>query len=514
MPSPVPAPLPIGGTTDAKVDHVRDEVVAAGPRWKIVKDCLAGDAAIKRRGRLYLPMPKPSDQSAENLADYANYKERAVFYGVTRRTVDGWNGQVFSRDPLANFDDGMDDLWYDIDGQGTSMDQQAKGALGSVMAYGRGGLLVDYPRTEGPLTIKEVSEGFIRPTIHFYGPESIINWRMRKIGATHVPELIVLKELHSGVSSDGFSLKTVDQYRVLRLTRDEQYLIEVFQLGEKDGIWVLKERYVMLDPSGKPVTRILFFPLGIAQNNFNVDLSPTYDLAVLNVAHYRNSADYEDSCFMVGQPTPVVAGVTQEWVEEVFKGKIELGSRAVIPLPVGGNAMLLQVNPNTMTMEAMKHKEAQMIALGARIVKDDSVSKTLGESQMDEAGDSSILATAAKNVSAAYSKALQVCGYLMGMKNTNNREKFQYLLNTDFPAARLTPNERAQLILEWQSEAISQSEMRAGLRRGGVATLDLEAFRAEVKAFPPPQDAEKIQQGQKDNTPLNQGSGGGNQAGS
>lgn len=510
----LPTPLPVGSTTDADVDYIREEVIAARPRWTIVKDCLVGDEAVKRRGVKYLPMPKPSDQSPANKADYANYKERAVFYGVTRRTVDGWNGQVFSRDPIARFDPMMDDLWYDVDGQGTAMDQQAKGSLGSVMAYGRGGLLVDYPRTEGNLTIKDIKDGFIRPTIHFYGPESIINWRMRKIGATYVPELIVLKEMNSGVSTDGFSLTKTEQFRVLRLTADQMYMIEVYEASDKDDLWVLKSRYNMIGPDGKPVNRILFFPMGIAQNNFNVDLSPTYDLAVLNIAHYRNSADYEDSCFMVGQPTPVVAGVTQEWVEEVFKGKIELGSRAVIPLPVGGNASLLQVNPNTMTMEAMRHKEGQMIALGARIVRDDAVSKTLGQSQMDEAGDSSILATAAKNISAAYSKALMVCGYLAGAKGVNDRDKFQYSLNTDFPAARLTPNERAQLVLEWQSQAISESEMRNGLRRGGIATLDDDTFRAEVKKFPPPQDPEKMQQGQKDNTPLNQGSGGGNQAGS
>lgn len=508
----LPAPLPSDAPVAQNVDFVRPEVVAAGPRWKVVRDCLTGNDAVKKAGRLYLPMPNPTDTSKENCGRYDNYKERAVFYNVTRRTVDGWNGQVFSREPISRFPDQMDDVWYDVDGAGTSIDQQAKLALGSVMGYGRGGLLVDYPHTEGPLTIKEIRDGFIRPTIHFYSPESIINWQMRKIGATYVPSLIVLKETTNGVASDGFSIVSSNQCRVLRLTADERYQIETWVKGEKDDIWVLQSRYFMIDPKGNPVNRILFFPLGVGQNNFNIDLSPTYDLAMLNIAHYRNSADYEDSCFMVGQPTPVVAGVTQEWVEEVFKGTIELGSRAVIPLPVGGNAMLLQVNPNSMTMEAMRHKEAQMVALGARIIKDDSVSKTLGESQMDEAGDASILATAAKNVSTAYSKALQVCAYLMGI--TGKREDFQYQLNTDFPAARLTPNERAQLILEWQAEAISQSEMRAGLRRGGIATLDDEKFREEVKKFPPPEDKEKMQQGQKDNTPLNQGSGGGNQAGS
>jgi hypothetical protein len=495
-----------------KVDSVRDEVTAASHRWEIVEDCLNGDKAVKRRGRKYLPMPNPADQSAGNVAQYDNYKERAVFYNVTRRTVDGWNGQVFSREPICVMpeENASDDMWYDIDGNGSSLDQQAKLALGSVMAYARGGLLVDYPHVTTPLTIGEMRENYIRPTIHFYGPKSIINWRMRKIGGVHVPELIVLKESAPMVSSDGFSIFKQEQCRVLRLNSNNEYTIEVWQQDEA-GLWFRKEFYTMIGPDKKPVTRILFFPIGINRNSYDVDLSPTYDLAVLNIAHYRNSADYEDSCFMVGQPTPVVAGVTQEWVEEVFKGRIELGSRAVIPLPVGGNAQLLQVNANTMTMEAMKHKEAQMVALGARIIKDNSVQKTLGESQMDEAGESSILATASKNVSMAYSMALRCCGYLMG--HSAKREDYQYSLNTDFPAARLTPNERAQLVLEWQAEAITESEMRAALRRGGIATLDEKEYQAERKKNPPPKDVEKMQQGQNGNA-LNQGAGGGNQAGS
>lgn len=507
IPPAVAAPLA------PNVGFVRPEVLASAKRWKLVRDCLGGAEAVKAAGTTYLPKPKAHDTSDANNKRYSNYKERAIFYNVTRRTVDGWNGQVFSREPISRFDDKMDDLWYDVDGAGAALDQQAKIGLGSTMSYGGGGLLIDYPRTEGLLTVKDIADNNIRPTIHFYQPESIINWKMIKIGASYVPSMIVLSESAEVCGNDGFTTSYDQQCRVLRLRqRDGNYVytIEVWKKSEED-VWYIAENYEMRGYDGNPVSRILFFPIGIAQNKFGCDLTPTYDLAVLNIGHYRNSADYEDSCFMVGQPTPVFAGLTTEWVEDVFKGEIELGSRAAVPLPVGGTAMLLQVNPNTMTMEAMKHKEAQMVALGARIIKDDSVSKTLGESQMDEAGDASILATAAKNVSAAYSRALQCCGYLMGIRG--QKADFQYQLNTDFPAARLTPNERAQLILEWQAEAISQSEMRAGLRRGGIATMDDDKYREEVKKFPPPADKEKMQQGQG-GIPLNQGAGGGNQAGS
>ena len=525
--------MPVSASTapvNSDVNFVRPEVQNSSKRWDVVRDCLGGSEAVKAKGPTYLPVPNAGDTSPANQARYQQYKERAIFYNVTKRTIEGWIGQVFSRDPLCEIPDGMDDLYDDISGDGVSLDQQAKLALGYNMAYGRGGLLVDYPSVSGPMTIAEVKAGNIRPTIHLYEASDIINWRTIKIGAQVVPNLIVLKE-RSATQSDGFSFEEQPQFRVLRLiqtTEGYAYTIEVWNQGE-DKEWVKGPTSVVRGPNGKPVERILFYPFTSSGNNFACPFAPAYDLAMLNIGHYRNSADYEESCFIVGQPTPVFAGLTQEWVDEVFKGSVELGSRAAVPLPVGGTAMLLQVNPNTMTKEAMVHKEAQMVAIGARIIKDDSVQKTLGESQMEEATDSSVLATAAKNISAAYSRALAACGYLMGL--TGDLKKYKYSLNTDFPASRLTPNERAQLISEWQTGAITLSEMRAGMRRAGVATLDEVEYKAELEKNPPPEqvkmEAEQkaakeaaalktppnAQQGQA-GAHLNKGDGGGNQAGS
>jgi hypothetical protein len=55
---------------------------------------------------------------------------------------------------------------------------------------------------------------------------------------------------------------------------------------------------------GEAWNYIPFTFVGSVNNDETPDLPPLYDLAVLNVAHYRNSADYEESCYMVGQPTP------------------------------------------------------------------------------------------------------------------------------------------------------------------------------------------------------------------
>lgn len=72
----------------------------------------------------------------------------------------------------------------------------------------------------------------------------------------------------------------------------------------------------------------------------------------------------------------------------------------------------------------------------------------------------------AKNVSQAYQKALSFAGNFLGEYDP---EKFIYELNTDFSVAKMSAQERQQLVAEWQSELITWTEAREGLRKAGVA---------------------------------------------
>ncbi len=458
------------------VNYVRGEVTIELPRWQLIRDCVDGQQALKAKGILYLPMPNPTDKSAENKARYAQYVERALYYNVTDRTLNGLAGQVFLRDPLVEIPNVMDPLKVDVDGAGVGLDQQAKRSLRNVLAFGRTGLFVDYPPTESPTTKAQQTEGYIRPTITSYNAWDIINWRTTIKGARKLLSLVVLREEYVA-EDDGYEAKILCQYRVLRLV-ENVYTVEIHR--EQEGKLGLYQKYVPLNSSGQPLDEIPFQIIGSENNDDRIDKSPIYDLATVNIAHYRNSADYEESCFLVGQPTPVLSGLTQTWVDTVLKGKVHLGSRAAIPLPADGSATLLQAQPNTIVYEAMEQKERQMVALGAKLVETTEVQRTFGEAQLEEAAETSILATSAKNVSAAYTDALQWAAGFM----TGDGAEVKYELNTDFPATRMTPQDRAQLVAEWQGGAISFTEMRDQLRKVGVASLDDEEAQEEIDARP------------------------------
>lgn len=493
------------GSNDKKgnqpnIDYTRKEISSMENKWTLIEDCLKGQNAIKEAATKYLPMPNSNDRSEENLARYDAYLQRAVFYNVTRRTLEGLVGQVFSRDPLINLPENMKSMIDNVDGEGVSLDQQAKKGLAYTLAFGSFGLLVDYPKTDGKVSLADQQKGFIRPTLTLYHRRSIINWRYQKRGAEMIYSLVVIKE-EGAISDDGFEINNELQWRVLQLV-DNIYVMTLWRYNDETNAYEIKEDSLRpIDGDGNHLDHIPFYFCGCFDNNAAPDEPPIYDLAELNIAHYRNSADYEDSCYLVGQPTPVFSGLTKQWVNDVFKNKpIQLGSRGSVALPVGGTAMLLQANANSMPKEAMDQKESQMVALGGKLFTPGQGRNTLGEAQLDESAETSMLSTAAKNVSLTYTLALREAAAMHATAKTD----VEYSLNTDFPASRLTPNERTQTVLEWQAGAITMPEMRATLRKAGIATLDLEEYKKEIAANPPPQPKTMTNNGDKggsDNEP-------------
>lgn len=457
-----------------KVDFVLPEVQDTLPLWQVVRDCLDGQHKIKKRGTKYLPMPNPIDRSNENMARYEAYQTRGVFMNFTARTLSGMTGAVFGKDAVAVLPDALMPLYENVDGAAVTLDQQAKKVLSDVISVGRVGLLTDYPPRERPTSRAEVVAGKVRPTIQFYFAEQIINWRYEIEDSLRKLTLVVLREDYIA-EDDGFERKLEPQYRVLRL-EDGKYMVTIYQKKET-GFEIVGGKMTPKKADGKPFDYIPFEIIGSENNDAGIDAAPLLDLSNLNIAHYRNSCDFEEMVFLLGQPTPVITGLDKDWVENVLKGRVVLGSNVALTLPEGCDAFLLQIDESQLALAAMEHKERQAVALGARLVQSASVARTAKEAGMEEASEQSLLLSAAKNVNSGYARALRSAALYAGAPLTDD---IGYKLNTDFDILRLDSPGRAQLLVEWQRGAVTFSEYRSILRRAGVATLDDEEAQEEL----------------------------------
>jgi hypothetical protein len=453
------------------------------PRWTLIRDCVSGEEAVKAKKDTYLPRPNPEDTTPANEKRYEQYVVRAVFYNVTGRTHRELTGQVFAKDAVTEVPEPMLPFVANVDGGGMKLDQHARIALGNVLAYGRAGLLVDYPEVSGPVTIADIESGRISPSFVLFGPWDIINWRVKYVEGRVLTSLIVLNSCEM-ITDDGFETKTGQFFRVLRLTDDGIYSSEEWVFDNALNDYQMRKQTFPRDADGQPWVEIPFSFIGCENNEASPNLPPLYDMAALNIAHYRNSADYEESSYICGQPTPVFTGLTKEWVKDVLKGEIRLGARGAVLLPENAEGNLLQAEPNTMPKEAMDQKEKQMVAIGARLVEEKGGNKSATEAAGDQAQAGSVLSSSANNVSQAYSKALQWAAQFMGQLPAK-REEVYYELNTEFHLGVMTPQEQAQLIALWQAQAISETEMRNALKRSGIAYLDDKDWKAEIEATGP-----------------------------
>jgi hypothetical protein len=458
----------------ADVTFQHSEYVNAVPDWTMVDDVCAGDRKVKAAGARYLPIPNPLDTSAENEARYEQYKARAVFYNATGRTLQGLIGAVSRKNPAEKIPPVLEYIKTDIDGAGVSLYQQSQSVLGAVLKKGRNGLLVDYPHTERPASVADQTAGLIRASIISIDATQIINWRSTKIGGVHRLSLVVIKEVSEIETNDGFGVKCVDQYRVLKLV-DGVYTVEIWEKAGDD--WAVSATYQPENAAGKKWAVIPFTFVGAENNDKAVDQSPLYDLAVVNIAHYRNSADYEDSAFLVGQAQPWMSGLDEEWRDHLEEKGVAIGSRTPILLPENGAFGIEQAEPNTMVKEAMDQKERQMVALGARLVERGQAVKTATEAQGEIEAEHSVLSLAAKNVGEAYTVAIQWMAEFMGGSGSVLFEP-----NTDFIEQELTAPMLTALVGAWQSGRLPSSDFWEQMRKYGVIDPDKqdEAIKTEL----------------------------------
>ena len=438
-------------------------------RWKLINDVLAGKDDLDMGGETYLL--RPSDYSD---AQYQAYQDRAVFYNATARTLEGYQGAIYRKEATVTLPEEMQYLLTDADGEGNNLTQFSKSVARDVIPKGRGGLLIDYPDTTGIKTLADERKYNIRSHMSAFSPESILNWGTRRVGAKTVLDYLLIEEgLVDGISREDIMIEDRALIR-LSLDSDGLYTQERYGLVEDTDVKgnpyrEFRSKGEVLKPTlpgGKRLDFIPFIFIGSETFSPKPNLPPFYDLAQLNLAHYRNSADWEQAVYMIGQPTTYITGLDDTFIEE-NRGHIKYGSNATWLLPPETKCGILESTaPKPLIKQAMDAKEQQMIGLGARIIQDStSRGSEAGESIMlRRSGEASQLSCIADNISDAFEKALRWIAEFTGA----NPEEVKYRLNKDFYATRLSHQDILALLASWQGGMISHEVALDNLRAGEV----------------------------------------------
>ena len=465
------------GHSSVKTLH-RDYIANAG-KWKKIRDVLAANC------KSYLRDVSSSETDPEYKTQrQTEYENGGVFYNFTKRTLSGMVGAVMRKPAEVMLPTDVEYLLTNCDGAGLGLEAQSQDALREVDSVGRAGLLVDAPETAAA-TMAEQNAGQLNPRIQLYTAENIINWRKTRKGSTQVLTMVVLREPYEYQSANNeFDWLQGEQYRVLEIV-DGKYQQRLFVFDSTgaliDGLLV---EPVIPIVKGKPLDYIPFQFIGADNNDESVDPAPLETMADINIGHFRNSADVEDSAFYQ-QGTLILApgeNMNASTFKELYPKGLRMGARIGYNLGAGGSAQIVQPDPNNLSFELMKSKEDQAVKAGAQLITP-TVQITAEASRLQRGADTSIMATIAINVSKAYEQAIKWCGAFLGKDFTDDDVTFE--LSTEFFLAQMTAQDRAAWVADINAGYLPATAYYAALRAAGVTNWTDEEIEDAIESQPP-----------------------------
>ncbi|ENU92086.1 hypothetical protein F971_01973 [Acinetobacter vivianii] len=427
------------------------EYVKNLPLWEKVDDACKGQHVIKSKREKYLPRHNKSDSSQQALDAYESYLEHAHFYGVTGKTQGSLVGGAFVRLPNFQRPVEIEYLERNANGQGVSIHQLAQKALRGILRNYRCAVYVDYPDVQPSKTRAEEANRKAFPMIHVLSAKSIINWDTIIVGNQRKISLIVICENISARAPGEFEFKSTVQYRVLRLEKTEEsnakddyvFTVQIYKKNS-EGEFVGGEKKYPTDYNGEIWSYIPITFVGAIDNTPEIDNAPLLELAELNIAHYRDSADFQESVYFVGQPQYYLDSIDLQAYEAIKKDGLYIGCRNAFPTKVG----VAQANPNTLSQAAMDMKKEQMKEIGARLIEKGSANKTATQSDNDDTVQHSVLSLCTVNVSVALTQALRWCAkFAMPNIDSITPEQMVYEISKEFSKPKFD-NERSKQIYD------------------------------------------------------------------
>ena len=437
----------------------------------------------------------------EQEADFKLFRERAYALPAASRTLDAYVGMLMSPEPqITEGPPALQKVIDDVDNKGEPFRRFAGRVVREVISSGRCAVLIEGPeRSPGNIRRLQRERAGEVPYVVKYNFESVIDWRMEKVGGRWMLTHIRLLEDYTE-TVDEFTRKIKTQIRVLDLVQGK-YRSRVFRranksiegkgekiVGEnKNGVqtaeeWIQEGGDIFPTRGGEQLDHI---PIVI----FNVDSldpqavskSPMSDLVEILFRHLQNSASYESALMYCGAPTPVLKGEPATDAEGNPE-PLGIGSSTGIVVPVDGDFAIVGLDPSGVgaLKTAMEDKKAEMVAIGARAMMTEHGSNISTDTEkVRRVGEHSVLAQVALTASDGLTKVLEE---LAAWHKIELPEEFQVLLNTDFLPQGLQPGELTEWIAAVQSGVMPVSVFVEKLKKRGEVDPDMtvEDFRAAL----------------------------------
>jgi Domain of unknown function (DUF4055) len=434
-------------------------------------------SGVKMAGTRYLPRPAGMKLDAQ----YAVYRDRAVWGEFTSMTVHGIGGAVFRKEPVIEAPAAMDGQLEDVTQTGVPLRTFAEQAMRETLLMGRFGVLVDFPQLAVDQDGREMPDPDARPYWIAYQAEEIMNWRTERRQGDTVLTLVVLRETASFPqgpwgTDDFFILKEVPQYRVLRLDEFGHYEVSVWR--EIEGVSLMARTHMLVDRffptrNRQPLDFIPFCFMAPFSLEPQVEKSLMEPLVEINYRYYRHSADYEHALFLLA-PTPYVCSDSEQPTEPLLIGS----SVAWWIQGAASKVGILANDPAGLPAYqiAMDTDVKDMAAKGARMLEGPPTTQETATANRNRlTGTESPVQSLVTTVSQGLTQALQIHAWWGGFTKDVDDTAIHITLNKDIVASRMEPPMLLALMQALLNDTISYETFYYNLQQGEIARPMIEA---------------------------------------
>lgn len=200
-------------------------------RWELVKDVYNGTEAMRAFYETYL-----TKSPAETGDEFKARASTLEMFPAFKQTVDGLTGVAFRVEPRLDKDvpQIIRDHAENIDGQGTHLVVFGKELFRDAMRDGHGGIFIDAPVVEAPLTRGQEIRAGVRPYWIQVFPENVLSWRVGMVNGVLTLTQLVFQEVSE--EPDGlFTNTTVVRYRKYRREEDGRISFRVWDQSQVDN---------------------------------------------------------------------------------------------------------------------------------------------------------------------------------------------------------------------------------------------------------------------------------------
>lgn len=363
-----------------------------------VDDMIGGTESMREAGEKYLfKEPKESD---------INYKlrlNRTTLFPAYARSIKNAVGKVFTKPLQVELPAELEEIRYDIDGTGQSLEAFAKEVTEEALHYGIAYIFVDYPVSRAT-TLEEERSMNNNPYFVSLKPLDVLEinteWINNKLTLTYF-------RFYEEYYEDGKYRRQVKEL----ILEGDQVLFNIYRKDER-GMPQLVDSGFISGVDAIPIVPV--YGKKIAPYHGTPAL---YDLYELNVSHWRAYSDFLNITHYSQVPMLMVKGMDASYDESGEKQDVVISSNTVFDVGADGDVKWIEVGGSAATvgLNLLKDLEDKMAVLGLQLFMNSTNHQTATESLLDAAEEQSMLKSITIDVESAINEAMLFAAIFKGV---------------------------------------------------------------------------------------------------